>query len=104
MTPGWRVSMRALVAVMAGFTGLAGGQLASAETTASPEPAAAASSIVPVPVSVQTVAGQPFAVTASTRIVARGESATAVATYLARILRRSTGFRLPVSDEASEER
>ncbi len=58
--------------------------------------------IVPVPVSVQAVSGE-YALTAGTKIYTQAGSAPAraVGDYLAGILRRSTGFALPVSDAGS---
>ncbi|WP_085369895.1 family 20 glycosylhydrolase [Leifsonia sp. NCR5] len=58
-------------------------------------PGRSALALVPQPVSVSRGSGAPFAVTAGTVIVASG-SGTAPATQLATVLRRSTGFALPV--------
>jgi hexosaminidase len=93
---------KALVVVLAGLLGLAGAQVtAGAEAVPAPETTAAPPPVIPVPVSEQVVPGQPFRLTAETRILVRGEAAGPVATYLAALLRRSTGYRLPVSDESS---
>jgi hexosaminidase len=56
--------------------------------------------IVPVPVSVQAVNGVSFPLTSTTKIYTQANSADAkaVGDYLAGVLRRSTGFALPVSD------
>ncbi|MFD9894836.1 family 20 glycosylhydrolase [Amycolatopsis sp. NPDC059027] len=59
-------------------------------------------SIVPVPVSVQAVDGVSYPLTAATKIYTEAGSAPAkdVGEYIAGVLRRSTGFPLPVSDAA----
>jgi hexosaminidase len=56
--------------------------------------------IVPAPVSVRAAAGVSFPLTASTKIYTQANSADAKAVggYLAEVLRRSTGFALPVSN------
>ena len=61
-------------------------------------PAAAASlqDVVPAPVSVQPAAGTTYTLPASATIFA-GAGATDVATFLATLLRRSTGYALPVA-------
>lgn len=59
-------------------------------------PGRSALALVPQPVSVSRGSGAPFTVTASTVIVASG-AGTAPATSLATVLRRSTGFALPVA-------
>jgi hexosaminidase len=51
--------------------------------------------IVPAPVSVQPARGVKFTLNRTTKIAADG-GASAVAGYLAGLLRRSTGYRLPV--------
>ncbi|MGV9778057.1 family 20 glycosylhydrolase [Streptosporangium sp. NPDC003464] len=53
--------------------------------------------LLPEPVSVQEHGGTPFTLHANTRIVALGDGAKAPAEYLAGVLRRSTGHRLPVA-------
>ncbi|WNV90421.1 family 20 glycosylhydrolase [Umezawaea sp. Da 62-37] len=57
-------------------------------------------SVVPVPVSVKTTAGVTYALTSTAKIYTQAGSADAraVGDYLAELLRRSTGFALPVSD------
>ena len=57
-------------------------------------------SIVPVPASVTPAAGVTFPLVSTTKIVTEAGSAPAkdVGTYLAGVLRPSTGFALPVSD------
>ncbi|MFD8499802.1 family 20 glycosylhydrolase [Amycolatopsis sp. NPDC059657] len=73
-------------------------------TAATQNPAIAATpplqSIVPVPVSVQAAAGVTFPLVASTKIYTQAGSAPAkeVGDYLAAILRKSTGYALPVAD------
>ncbi len=59
-------------------------------------PVVAAPQIVPAPASLKTVPGVSFTLTRDTKIVARHGSGTAGA-YLAGILRRSTGYPLPVA-------
>jgi hexosaminidase len=61
-------------------------------------PAAASVDVIPKPASVEQRAHDSFALTADTRIVVRHRSrdAAPVAGDLARLLRRSTGYRLPV--------
>ncbi len=56
-------------------------------------------SLVPVPASVQTRAGVTHTLTANTKIYT-APAARDVGTFLAEILRRSTGYPLPVSDAA----
>jgi hexosaminidase len=51
--------------------------------------------LVPVPVSLKAT-GDPFTVTSRTRIVVRSATGASAASYLARVLRRSTGFAVPV--------
>ncbi|WP_276320585.1 family 20 glycosylhydrolase [Amycolatopsis suaedae] len=75
--------------------------------TQAPRPAAAAEplrSLVPVPVSAQAVAGVTHTLSASTKIYTQAGSAPAraVGDYLAGVLRRSTGFPLPVADAPSQ--
>jgi hexosaminidase len=65
------------------------------QTAASPAPAAAPH-VVPAPASLRTVPGVSFTLTKKTRIVARPGSGTAGG-YLAGVLRRSTGYPLPVT-------
>jgi hexosaminidase len=73
--------------------------------SAAPVPAAASNSgvgpvqVIPEPSSVHTLPGLSFTLTPFTRIVvpARSADATASATYLAQILRPSTGYRLPIT-------
>ncbi len=56
--------------------------------------------LVPVPVSLQVTAGS-YALTAQTRIIARQDAGLPAATYLAKLLRRSTGFPLPVANSGT---
>jgi hexosaminidase len=65
-------------------------------TQASRTSAVAAPRIVPAPTSLRTIPGQTFTLTRSTRILASPGAGTAPG-YLAAILRRSTGFPLPVA-------
>lgn len=95
-----------VLVMLASFVPAAAGQ-ASAQvvTTADPaapraaKPAAAAARVVPVPVSMRTVPGASFSLSRDTRIVVAGRSrhTVEVAEDLAAILRRSTGYRLPVT-------
>jgi hexosaminidase len=59
--------------------------------------------VVPVPVSASAVPGETFTLEPASRIVVRsgGPPATRVADLLAGLLRRPTGFRLPVTGEPS---
>jgi hexosaminidase len=61
-------------------------------------PAQAAETVIPKPVSIERSGGEPFALTSDTRIVVEQGSreAAGVGNYLARLLRRSTGYSLPV--------
>jgi hexosaminidase len=77
----------AALVCLPGAPATAGGEASHAGTT--PQ-------IVPAPASVRAVPGQAFTLTRKTRIVARPDSGTAGA-YLAGILRRSTGYPLPVT-------
>jgi hexosaminidase len=72
-------------------------------STAAPAQAAATpiDSVLPAPVSVQAVPGVTYSITANTQIRAQA-GATGAANMLAVILRRSTGFALPVSDSTGD--
>jgi hexosaminidase len=69
-------------------------------TQASQASAVAAPRIVPVPASMRTITGESFTLTRTTRILASPGAGTAPG-YLAAILRRSTGFPLPVAPGGS---
>ncbi|GAA4501941.1 beta-N-acetylhexosaminidase [Actinoallomurus oryzae] len=87
---------RRVLAAGAAATALAcvpGAPATARPATATPH--VAAPRLVPEPSSVRAVPGVTFTLTRATRIVARPGSGTA-GTYLAGILRRSTGYRLPV--------
>jgi hexosaminidase len=56
--------------------------------------------LVPVPVSLQVTAGS-YALSAQTSIIARQDAGLPAATYLAKLLRRSTGFPLPVANSGT---
>jgi hexosaminidase len=58
--------------------------------------------LVPKPAIIRPAPDRDFRLTASTRILARGETA-AVGEYLAEVLRPATGFPLPVVDSGSSE-
>ena len=75
------------------------GAPATARTPQTLAPQVAAPRLVPRPSSLHAVPGGSFTLTRHTRIVARPGSGTAGG-YLAGILRRSTGYRLPVVAEA----
>ncbi|WP_410658087.1 family 20 glycosylhydrolase [Amycolatopsis sp. lyj-112] len=80
--------------------------LAGVTTAAAPVADAATpplQAIVPVPVSAQAVTGADHTLTATTKIYTQAGSAPAkaVGDYLAGVLRKSTGFALPVSDAPS---
>jgi len=92
------VSGRRVLAAAAATTALVcvpGSPATAGAPQASPR-AVAAPRIVPAPASLRTVPGVSFSLTRGTRIVARPGSGTA-GTYLAAVLRRSTGYPLPVS-------
>ncbi len=82
-----------LLATAAGAAWNAGGSPAAAATTDM-------TTLVPVPVSVAATPGISYGVTATTRIYTEAGSAPAAAVggYLAGILRRSTGYALPLAD------
>ncbi|GAB2868497.1 beta-N-acetylhexosaminidase [Actinoallomurus bryophytorum] len=82
------VAAAALVSVP-GAPASAGGLPASPAAVATPH-------VVPAPTSLRTVPGVSFTLTRKTRIVARPGSGTA-GSYLAGVLRRSTGYPLPVT-------
>jgi hexosaminidase len=69
-------------------------------------PAQAAEKVIPKPVSIERSGNASFDLTSDTRIVAERGSrqAAGVANYLAGILRRSTGYSLPVGSERSSGR
>ncbi|GAA0360458.1 beta-N-acetylhexosaminidase [Actinoallomurus spadix] len=89
--PGARLTAAAALATASPLiAGLAGPVRAEA-ATATPR-------IIPAPASLRTVPGRSFALTRATRIVvtSRSRDAVGVATYLAGLVRPSTGYRLPV--------
>jgi hexosaminidase len=97
----WRLARTIGVLVM-----VLGGTVVWAAADQTPPTASAAAplaGLVPVPVSVQPVAGVTHTLTATTKIYTQAGAADArgVGNYLAEILRRSTGFALPVSDAPS---
>ncbi|GII63601.1 hypothetical protein Skr01_36860 [Sphaerisporangium krabiense] len=61
-----------------------------------PAPPAPTLGLLPKPVSVQENGGTPYTLNRDTRVVALGAGAQAPAGYLARLLRPSTGYALPV--------
>jgi hexosaminidase len=68
-----------------------------------PQPSVPVPSVIPVPASVEASGGTPFTLTGSTRILTppgSGEVAR-IAEYLAQVLRRSTGYPLPVAPRTS---
>jgi hexosaminidase len=83
------IAILALAACRGGFPSVA----APAPTTAL--------HLVPAPSSLALGQGAPFAITATTAIVAQGDGATAVAEALGAILRPPTGFPVPVTREAA---
>jgi hexosaminidase len=84
--------------ILVAFTLVAGSTLAASQAQAA---AAPIDSVIPVPVSVQSVPNVTYNLTANTQIrVAAG--ATGVANLLATTLRRSTGFALPVSQSTGD--
>ncbi|WP_305886684.1 beta-N-acetylhexosaminidase [Actinoallomurus rhizosphaericola] len=89
--PGRRLTAAAAVTtVIPLVTALAGPWRAEAAT--------AAPRIIPAPASLRTVPGRSFTLTRATRIVvaSRSRDAAGVATFLAGLIRPSTGYRLPV--------
>ncbi|MEV7968063.1 beta-N-acetylhexosaminidase [Sphaerisporangium sp. NPDC088356] len=104
MRPSRLLGVPLAVAVM--ISGLAPGQARAAEhgedapaiehgTTGPAVPR-----LVPAPVSLKAT-GDPFTLTSGTRIVVRSAAGAGAASYLARVLRRSTGFALPVVRDAT---
>ena len=83
-------------------TGSLVGALNKAPTyTRTPDPATGTvPSLVPLPASLKTDSGAPFALKDSTVIVAKGQASES-AKFLATILRRSTGFPLPIVSSGS---
>ena len=86
--------MAATVAAAA-LVSIPGAPASAGQIATSPAPAAAPH-LVPAPTSLRTVPGVSFTLTRKTRIVARSGSGTA-GSYLAGVLRRSTGYPLPVT-------
>jgi hexosaminidase len=86
------VGVAVVAAVSPLVVGLAG------PVTAQAEPATMTPRIIPAPVSMQTVPGQPFTLARDTKIVveSRSRDVTGVATFLAGLVRPSTGYPLPV--------
>jgi hexosaminidase len=70
----------------------------AAPVTAQAEPATMTPRVIPAPVSMRTVAGEPFTLARDTKIVveSRSRDVAGVATFLAGLVRPSTGYRLPV--------
>ena len=60
----------------------------------------AVTGIIPAPTSFELREGRPFRLIASSRLVASGEGAAAVAETFARQARAATGFELPVVEES----
>jgi hexosaminidase len=89
--PGSRLGAAAAVATV---TPLVAGLAAPAQA----EAPAATPRVVPAPASLRTMPGKPFTLTRDTKIVvaSRSQAATGVATFLAGLVRPSTGYRLPV--------
>ena len=74
---------------------------APAYSPRTPDPATGTvPSLVPLPASLKTDSGAPFALKDSTVIVAKGQASEST-TFLATILRRSTGFPLPIVSSGS---
>jgi hexosaminidase len=88
------VAVAALVALTA-LGCMPGAPATAGEPTGQPPGGDATPQIVPVPSSLRAVPGASFTLNRDTRIIARSESGTAGG-YLAAILRRSTGYPLPV--------
>jgi len=89
------VRARLVPAAVAAIVG-ASAALIAAVTTASPASAASLSDVVPAPASVQPSSGVTHTLASSTTIHA-APGATGVADYLATVLRRSTGYALPIA-------
>jgi hexosaminidase len=90
----------AALAVAAVLVPLAFGQgVAGAHAQPAPAATAAAPQLIPQPVSLHTTSGGDFTLTRTTKILVPTGSAQAdsVGTYLARVLRPSTGYPLPVA-------
>ncbi|HZE33893.1 MAG TPA: beta-N-acetylhexosaminidase [Actinoallomurus sp.] len=79
----------------AALVSVPGAPASAGQIATSPAPAAAPH-VVPAPASLHTVPGVSFTLTKKTRIIARPGSGTA-GSYLAGVLRRSTGYPLPVT-------
>jgi hexosaminidase len=88
----------AAAAATATFVSVPGSPATATERGHASPRAAATPRIVPAPLSLRTLLGVSFTLTRDTRILARPGSGTAGA-YLAGILRRSTGYPLPVSTQ-----
>ena len=82
------------------FIALFVGRSASAKQLSQLQTRTAPPRLIPVPRSLKIIPGVSFTLARDTQILVSSESskAVAVATYLAHILRRSTGFELPVSE------
>lgn len=89
----------ALLSIGAALGSVLCGAASGASQTALPASKAAPPRIIPVPVSLSTTSGAAFVLAPSSRIVVAVNAGKAlpVARYLAAILRRSTGYALPIS-------
>jgi hexosaminidase len=101
------VLMAPLLAVIIATAALSATRAANAgervaATPATPAAGPSMRDVVPLPLTVSPGDGTRFKLTAGTRIFASGE-ARDVGDYLAGLLRRSTGYRLPVADAAAGE-
>src|SRR6266487_7043869 len=95
------------LALITGVAWTAAGTVASATVQPAATSAVSLSSVVPAPVTATPTAGVIYSITASTTIYTEPGSIAAadIGGYLAAILRRSTGYALPVADAPrSEER
>ncbi|MEV6985199.1 beta-N-acetylhexosaminidase [Sphaerisporangium sp. NPDC051017] len=95
MRPSRRLGLPIAAAVV--IAGLAPGQARAADHGGAAHPAAPR--LVPAPVSVEAT-GDPFTLTSATRVVVRSGAGARAASYLARLLRRSTGYALPIVQDA----
>ena len=109
ISPGWRAATAALTglvvaAVLAAVVGVErAGDARGAATAPPPAPVVAAGvpRIVPAPVSLRPAEGPAFTLTPQSRLVVRDGRADGVAEFTAALLRRSTGYRLPVTGGAA---
>ncbi|WP_307804906.1 beta-N-acetylhexosaminidase [Streptomyces sp. VRA16 Mangrove soil] len=95
-----RISLLGSLLLVAAGAGALGGLPASAATA----PVTPLGQVVPAPAKV-TAGGSPYAITARTRIRVDDGSRDArrIGNYLAGVLRPSTGYRLPVTDDAARD-